>query len=185
MDTSSLTPEDQPLATSSRIATKQPERPQHPLLDERLVGARLKVIVDNVDTGKKRESVVLIAKVDGIVRIVREVYNTSNGLVPAWVSSTTPNPLRDNGLLMVVKGEHCGKYIRRIHHRYHEDNGERQALVILAVVKKVDGAADMLTGEQLELGADSLCLAFETSEAKKLNANLMDSLRANARSKHR
>jgi hypothetical protein len=112
MDTSSLTPEDQPLATSSRIATKQPERPQHPLLDERLIGARLKVIVDNVDTGKKRESVVLIANVDGVVRIVQEVYNTSNGLVPAWVSSTSPNPLCDNGLLMVVKGEHCGKYVR-------------------------------------------------------------------------
>ena len=41
VDSSSLTPawcpEDQPLATSSQIATKQPDRPQHPLLDERLV----------------------------------------------------------------------------------------------------------------------------------------------------
>ena len=82
---------------------------------------------------------------------------------------------------MVVKGEHCGKYVRRIHHRYHEDNGDKQALIVLAVVKKVDDAADTLTGEQLELGPESLCLAFETSEDKKLNANLMNSLRDNAR----
>ena len=82
---------------------------------------------------------------------------------------------------MVVKGEHCGKYGRRIHHRYHEDNGNKQALVILAVVEKLDGAADTLTGEQFELGPDSLCLAFETNEARKLNANLMTSLRENAR----
>jgi hypothetical protein len=48
----------------------------------------------------------------------------------------------------------------------------------------VDGAADMLTGEQFELGPDSLCLAIEMSEDKKLNANLMSSLCANAH-KHR
>jgi hypothetical protein len=82
---------------------------------------------------------------------------------------------------VVVKGEHCGKYVRRIHHRYHEDNGNKQAFIILAVVEKVDGAADTLTGEQFELGPDSLCLAFETNEDKKLNANLMTSLREDAR----
>ena len=97
------------------------------------------------------------------------------------MSSKNPNPTRDNGLLVVVQGEHCGKYVRRVHHRYYEDNGKKQVLVILAVVKRVDGAADTLTGEQLELDPDLLCLAFETTEDKKLNANLMNSLRENAR----
>jgi hypothetical protein len=82
---------------------------------------------------------------------------------------------------VVVEGEHCGKYVRRIHHRYHEENGNKQVLIVLAVVKKVDGAPDFLTGERLELGPDSLCLASETSEEKRLNANLMNSLRENAR----
>ena len=78
---------------------------------------------------------------------------------------------------MVVKGNHCGKYVRRIHHRYYEDNhGNKQSLILLAVVKKVDGAVDMLTGEQLELSPDSLCIAVETNEDKKLIANLMNSL---------
>jgi hypothetical protein len=44
----------------------------------------------------------------------------------------------------------------------------------------VDGAADTLTGEQLKLDPDLLCLAFETTEDKKLNANLMNSFRKNA-----
>jgi hypothetical protein len=150
-------------------------------LDERLVGAQLKVIVNDGDTYKSREVDVSIAKVEGVVGIRHYVYNTFRGLSPVWVSSKIPNPTRDNGLLMVVKGEHCGKYVRRIHHRYDEDNGKRQALIILAVVKKVDGAADTLTGEQLELDPDSLCLAFESNEDKKLNVNLMNSLRENAR----
>jgi hypothetical protein len=122
----------------------------------------------------------LIAQVEGIICIQHHVYNTSRGLAPAWVSSISPNPTRDNGLLVVVEGEHCSKYVRRIHHRYHEDDGNKQVLILLAVIKKVDGAADMLTGEQFELGPDSLCPAVETSEDKKLNENLMSSLRTNA-----
>jgi hypothetical protein len=179
--TPAWSPEDQPLATSSQIATKQPDRPQHPLLDERLVGALLKVVVDNDDTYKKREVTVSIAKIEGVVSIRHYVYNTSKGLPAAWVTPKSPNPTRDNGLLMVVKGNHCGSYVRRIHHRYHEDNGERQVLILLAVVKKVDGAADTLTGEQVELGPDSLCVAVESNEDKKLNADLMNSLRESAR----
>jgi hypothetical protein len=82
---------------------------------------------------------------------------------------------------VVVEGEHCGKYVRRIHHRYDEENGNKQVFIMLAVVKKVDGAPNILTEERLDLGPASLCLASETSEEKKLNANLMNSLRENAR----
>jgi hypothetical protein len=186
VDPSSLTPawspsDDQRLATSSQIASNPPDRPQYPLLDERLVGASLKVVVNDGDTYKNRDVAVSIAKIEGVVSIRHHVYKTSKGLSPAWVTPKIPNPTRDNGILMVVKGNHCGKYVRRIHHRYHEDNGTKQVLVLLAVVKKVDGAADTLTGEQFELDPDSLCIGVETNEDKKLNANLMNSLRENAR----
>jgi hypothetical protein len=174
----------QPLATSSQIASEPPDRSlQYPLLDERLVGASLRVFVDDGDVYKNREVIVSIEKVEGVVSIRHRVYNTSRGLLPVSVSPKIPNPTRDNGILMVVKGNHCGKYVRRIHHRYHEDDGNKQTLILLAVVNKVDGAADTLTGEQFELGPDSLCVASETNEEKKLNANLMDSLRENARNR--
>jgi len=135
------------------------------------------VVNDGGDTYNNREVSVCIAKVEGVVSIRHNVYNGSKGLAPAWVSPKSPNPTRDNGILMVVKGDHCGKYVRRIHHRYHEENGNKQALILLAVVNKVDGAADTLTGEQLELSPDSLCIAVETEEDKKWNANLMNPLR--------
>lgn len=154
---------------------------QYPLLDERLVGAQLKVVVNNGETYKNKEVIVSIAKVEGVVSIRHHIYNVSKWLDPAWVSSRSPNPTRDNGLLMVVEGEHCGKHVRRINHRYYEENGNRQALIILAVVEKEDGAPDILTGERLELGPESLCLVSETSEEKKLNATLMNSLREDAR----
>ena len=90
---------------TSQIASRQPDGAQHPLLDERLVGAQLKVIVDNGENYKNREVVVSIARVEGVVSIRHHVYNTSKGLVATWVSSKSPNPTRDNGLLVVVKGE--------------------------------------------------------------------------------
>ena len=139
------------------------------------------MIVNDGETYKNREVTVSIAQVEGVVSIRHQVYNASRGLFPAWVSPKSPNPTRDNGILMVVKGDHCGKYVRRIHHRYDEDNGHKGALILLAVVEKVDGAADSLTGEQFELDPDSLCIAVETNEEKKLNENLMKSLRLNAR----
>ena len=139
------------------------------------------MLVNDGETYKNREVAISIAKIVGVVNIRHEVYNTSRGLFPAWVSPKRPHPTRDNGILMVVEGNHCGKYVRWIHHRHHEDNGNKQTLILMAVVNKVDGAADMLTGEQLKLGPDSLCIAVETNEDKKLNANLMNSLQENAR----
>ena len=88
-----------------------------------------------------------------------------------------PNPKRDNGLLVVIQGEHCGKHVRRIHHRYLDE----QIKIIVAVVNRMEGAADRLTGEQLELDADQLCVSFETTDKKKQNDMLMTALREEAR----
>ena len=86
IDPSSLTPtwsppEDQHLATSSQITSNLTDRPQwNPLLDEWLAGSSLKVVIDNGKTYKNREVTVFIAKVDGVVIIRHNVYNTLKGL---------------------------------------------------------------------------------------------------------
>ena len=139
------------------------------------------MLVDDGEIYENREVVVSIVKIEGVVSIRHGVYKSSRGLYPEWVSPKRPNPTRDNGILMVVEGNHCGKYVRWIHHRHHEDNGNKQTLMLLAVVNKVDGTADTLTGEHLELDPDSLCIAAETNEDKKLNATLINSLQENAR----
>ena len=92
-------------------------------------------------------------------------YKTSEWLDPAWVSLKHPHPTRDNGLLVVIKGEHCGKYVQQIHHRYEQET----VIIILHVMKRTENAADSLTEEQLELSADHLCVAVETKEDKKRN----------------
>ena len=67
--------------------------------------------------------------------------------------------------------------MRRIHHRYDQET----AIIILGVMKRTENAADSLTGEQLELSADHLCVAVETKEDKKRNESVMTALREQAR----
>jgi len=52
--------------------------------------------------------------------------------------------------------------------------------MILAVVNRMEGTADTLTGEQLELDAGQLCVSSETADKKKKNDTLMTALREEA-----
>jgi len=148
----------------------------HILLDSRLVNAHLRVVV-NGGTFNQKELTASIQYMDERLSIRRHFYKSSEALLPNWVTPKFPNPTRDNGLLVVIKGEHCGKYVRRIHHRYVDED----AIVILSVVKRVADHVDLLTGEQLELDVSYLCVCEESKEDKTRNKLLMNKLREEAR----
>jgi hypothetical protein len=142
----------------------------------RLLDAQLKV---SVTGGKyhKRELTVSIRFIEGRLCIQHYFYRSWEALLPEWVTPKYPNPTRDNGLLAIIKGDHCGKYVRRIYHRY--EAGE--IIVILAVVNRLAGHMDSLSGEQLEMDVSHLCVCQESKEDKGLNRSLMDALREEAR----
>ena len=166
------TPISPPIASTSRIAAVQ-EPPQHPLLNPLLVGVSLKANVTEED-GKVKEQTISIVENYGKLRLIHTVYTTSAFLLPDRVSAKHPNATRDNGLLIVIQGEHTGKYVRRIHHKYNDG----RASMILAVVRPVDGAADTLVGGRLELDVNFLCVAIETKKQKDLNSSLRSQLRS-------
>lgn len=165
----------QTLLPGPSCATSQ-QRVQHPLLDVRLQGIQLKVMVNGGEFAQK-ELVASLMSIDGQLSIRHTIYNSSKYLSPDWVSPKHPNPQRDNGLLVVIKGEHCGKYVRRIDH----EKKNEEITMILAVVKRVAGAADTLTGEQLKLDRSHLCVSTETKDEKSLNDSLMQAIREQAR----
>ena len=172
---SSRTP--QPGSPLSPSSPNHPPSTRHILLDPRLLNAQLRV---NVNGGgfNNKELTVSVRSINGQLGIRRTVYKTAKFVDPEWVTVKHPNPTRDNGLLVVIKGDHCGKYVRRIHHRY-EANGK--AIVLLAVVSREAGSMDRLTGEELGLDVFHLCVCEESKEHKKLNSSLMDQLREEAR----
>ena len=102
-------------------------------------------------------------------------YGTSYPLKPEWVTPKHLSPTHNNGLLIVIKGNHCSKYVRQIHHR-HSDT---ETTINLAVVKKVEGSTDILTKERLELTPEYLSTVSESKSEKDLNKNLMKAIRLN------
>jgi len=68
-------------------------------------------VVANGRNFKKKEIVVSIALISGQLSIRHNKYKTSESLSPEWVSLKHPNPTHDNGLLVVIQGEHCGKHV--------------------------------------------------------------------------
>ncbi len=146
------------------------------LLQPELLDARLRVYVNGAGFNNKELTVSVQSAHDHLV-IRYTVYKTSKDLETEWVTAKHPNPTRDNGLLIIIKGDDRGKYVRRIHHRYEAE----KAIVILAVVHRKAGHVDKLTGKKLELDISHLCVCEESKEDKKLNSTLMDQLREEAR----
>ena len=174
-------PEHPPKSCTSLTSLSRLIDPDHVLLDPRLVNVGLKVIVNG---GKYKESelTALIVSTEGRLSIRRQRYKTLEYLSLEWVTPQYPNPKHENGLLIVIKGEHFSKYARRIYHRFVGDPEE--AIAILAVVNRVAGQVpDTLAGDQLEMDASHLCVCEESIEARKQNDLLMETLRAEARKK--
>ncbi len=125
---------------------------------------------------KQKEITAVISSSDGRLSIRHPKYKTLEYLSPEWVTPKYPSPQHDNGLLIVIKGKHFGKHVRRIYH--HFVGGE--AIPILGVVNRVAGQVDTLTGDRLELDRSYLCVCVESTEDRKLNDLLMKPLRREA-----
>jgi hypothetical protein len=131
----------------------QPPTPQHVFLNHALTDIKLKAIVDR-GTFSKKEVIIAVSVVNGQLAILHTKHTTSQTLPPDWVTPKHPSASHDNGLLVVIKGEHVGKLVMRI------NNLRNSSIMILAVIKK-DAGHPCITGEQFELHTDSLCCADE------------------------
>jgi len=178
-DPSSRTPQLNPDYSGSpcRSSSSRSVDPEHALLDARLSNVKLRVIVDGGDY-KNKELTASIFTADGRLSIRRPKYNTFEYFHPDWVTPKHPHPKRDNGLLVVIKGEHLGKTVRRIRHQFDEDGN---VFLMLVVVNSVEGQVDTLTGDLLQMNASHLCVCNESPEFRKDNDLLMKPLREEAR----
>ena len=145
---------------------------RHILLNPLLAGKKINAIVNGGMYQKKTLEVTISVLKEQVV-LSHTKYHTSYPLQPSWVTPKYPSSTHDNGLLIVIKGDHCSKYVRRIHHRH----GNAGSTIILAVTQKIEGSADIVTNERLELAPEYLCTVPETKAEKDLNKDLMKSLR--------
>lgn len=161
---------------NSSIVNRFRPQDQHVFLNPLLADKKINAIVNGGGYNQKLLEIT-ISVLQNRVLLSHIKYGTSYPLKPEWVTPKHPSPTHDNGLLIVIKGDHCSKYVRRIHHR-HSDT---ESTIILAVSKKVEGSADILTEERLELTPEYLSTVLESKSEKDLNKNLMKAVRLNYR----
>jgi len=121
------------------------------------------MVLVNGGRHENKELAVYVVEFNGQLSIRYDHYRTSISLQPDWVLPKYPCPKRHKGLLVVIKGIHCGKLVRRIHHR---NNNQQVITMILAVIRRESGVADVLSGEIVELLPEYLCVAAETKAEK-------------------
>jgi hypothetical protein len=126
----------------------------------------------------KNEVPVLITRGDSGDMVIQQQWRKElMALQPEWVGVRTPSATRDNGRLVVIRGDHCGKYVRRVHH-YYVDGNRQQPIMRLVVTVVVDHTgAEEVTLEHIDLPPDDLCQGFETDEEKRLNEHFMKEIR--------
>ncbi|KAF8177419.1 hypothetical protein BJ912DRAFT_1063575 [Pholiota molesta] len=163
--------------SQSSSALVHPPAPQHDLLNPLLVGASVKAIVHGGNYTNQLIDV-SIRNQDGRTGLFHHRHTTLIPLEPQWVTPKIPSPTHDHGLLIVIKGEHCGTYVRRIAHIMRSGAPK----MILAVVQHAPKSTDILTGKRLELAPDLLCKSTESDSDKKRNKNVMTTIRKEFRS---
>lgn len=153
---------------------------RHILLNELLTKVKLNVIVNGGGCVQK-EVAASVAVVDGHLEICHIKYGRTNILQPEWVTPKHPNAAHDNGLLVVITGEYCGRFVRRLNHRHTGS----VSLMTLAVITRAEDGSQTLEGEVLELGTDVLCTVTEPKEERERYKNLTQTLRNEYRIKGR
>ncbi|THU98472.1 hypothetical protein K435DRAFT_964919 [Dendrothele bispora CBS 962.96] len=136
------------------------------ILDERLVGKKMTVTPHSGRWRDRDICVVSTRRGDGKIEIARIHYKKRCTFDPGLIFPKKPNYARDNGLLVVIKGEHTGKFVRRIHHTLKRE-------MLVKVVHHAEGNEDHLTSEELRLKPDVLCLAFESLDDRMRNRDVM------------
>lgn len=164
-----------PLHPSSQPSSLPPPS-QHDLLNPLLLGKKMKAIWTG---GKKslQEIIVYLVETSGNLSIHRTLRNQSIYIPPETITPKNPDYARDNGLLVVIKGEHTGKYVRRIFHRFDD---LMKPVVMLAVVEGIDNGPQVLSPEQFDLPAAHLCVCDEPKPQRDVGDKIMKDLRDQA-----
>ncbi|KAF5365084.1 hypothetical protein D9758_010988 [Tetrapyrgos nigripes] len=157
-------------SSSISLGSTEPDISGHWILDPRLRGKKIAATAHGGGYINKDVTVIPTTSDDGEAHIVREFYNKRYSIQSRWLYPQHPNGARYNGLMVIIGGEHVGKYVRRYNHT-------RFNSVYVEVVEHVEGRRDIPTGERLVLEVHDLCMAFETMKDRHLNHEVLKARR--------
>ncbi len=153
-----------PLSPSSSVVANDAA---HWSLNCKLEGLGVRVYLDNIK-GKNKDVVVTLELHEGRLQLRKKNQRSRITIEPSRISPIHPGT-RDYGRWVVIQGEHCGKHVRAIQFkRLSKEKLEWELFVVVPRNKEMD----LVTGEEIYVSHDSLCLAPESVESKQLNKSL-------------
>ena len=171
------------VAHQSGTTTAQPIIPapgtviaEHVLFSANLLDVKIQV---KVTGGQFKLSKAFVSSTmhEGKQRIIYQANRKIYVLDPTWVTIIHPNIKHTDALLIVLEGEHAGRFALRIcHSRSHS---EPTALV--SIINRVDSSRPSQTGIEVHIPEKYLAIVFETKEEKKWHAECMQSRRKETR----
>lgn len=175
-DTPPLTPAWNPSAQTPDSDSIPHHTPmgQHILLNPLFLGVHLVVIADGEGFINRKLAISLVKSKDEYLSFQYTKNRRSLPINHSIITPVHPNVAYYDGLVVVIRGPHCGKFGRRIHHIVEGD----RKLMLLAVVQRSAGAVDIITGEQLILDAESMCIVNESAEDRQRNKDILKNIRA-------
>jgi hypothetical protein len=140
--------------------------PSHPFLSQNLSGVKLKALMDGN---------LITVFTDG--GTLYQFHNKRALCIDITkVHPKHPNPTRDNGLCVVMEGEHCGKFVRRLY--FQKSGGENLMKVVVVLRKGAKEANEISSPPEIYVFAPGiLCMCDETGDERKGSDRLLQDLR--------
>jgi hypothetical protein len=173
-------PSSQTPGWNTRATTPPSACPPHILFDARLFGVKVQAKVEGGPGNMTFASVFVWAELVENQPSIRYSANRKiQTLNSNWVTVLHPNIKQTRGLLIVIKGEHAGKFGLRICHSRH--NSQDTALV--ALINRNKGSPPTLTGVEKHFLSEELAIVEESKEEKKWNSECIGPRRKIAQGK--
>ena len=151
----------------SSVTPAQHVPTDHVLLDPRLHNIKVKAVVNGPRCDNKT-MFVHGGMWDNHLKIRGKFGKKVFDVEPEWIRVVPPDVTRHDGLLVIIKGSHLGRFARRIHYGYADAEMSTKTAFV-ALLNRTQGQADSVD-EEVHLTADYLAIVDETKEDKDLHS---------------
>jgi len=104
-------------------------------------------------------------------------HKTTYVMDPNWVTILHPNVKATDALLVVLEGEHAGRFTLRICQIHHGS----KTMALVAIIDCATGMQPNQTGVEVALPAEDLVIVQETKVEKEWHMECMKACRQQAR----
>jgi len=145
-----------------------PVFPDHPLLQSHLLDIKVQA---KLSGGQHKVAKIFISgsMYEGRLRILYTTHKTTYVMDPNWITILHPNVKVTDALLVVLEGEHTGRFALRI----CQTHCGSKTMALVVIIDHATGMQSNQTGIEVALPAEDLAIVQETKVEKEWHMECM------------